>query len=71
MVVLCGLCKFVVLLTSADSGVVVCQQKAFHPVLHVLQYPAVGQFVSGSLDSQPVKTLGWIVLYHLTGSTQI
>lgn len=46
------------------------QQKALHPVLHVLQHPAVGQFVPGSLDSQPVETLGRVVLDHLTGGTQ-
>lgn len=57
-------------LTCADSGVVVCQQEAFHPVLHVLQHPAVGQFVPGSLDCQPVQTLGRVVLDHLTGRTQ-
>lgn len=57
-------------LTCADSGVVVGQQKALHPVLHVLQDPAVGQFVPGSLDSQPVQTLRRVVLDHLRGRTQ-
>lgn len=53
------------MLTCADSGVVVCQQEALHPVLHVLQHPAVGQFVPGRLDGQPVQTLGRVVLDHL------
>ena len=47
-----------------------CQQKTFHPVLHVLQNPAVGQFVPGSLDSKPVQTLGRVVLDHLEENTQ-
>lgn len=45
------------------------QQEALHPVLHVLQHPAVGQFVPGSLHSQPVQTLGRVVLDHLTRRT--
>lgn len=52
-------------LTRPNSGVVVCQQEALHPVLHVLQDPAVGQLVPGSLHSQPVQTLGRVVLDHL------
>ncbi|KAF3852697.1 hypothetical protein F7725_006052 [Dissostichus mawsoni] len=52
-------------LTCADSWVVVRQQEALHPVLHVLQNPAVSQLVPRSLNRQPVQTLGRVVLDHL------
>lgn len=44
------------------------QQEALNPVLHVLQHPAVRKLVPGSLDGQPVQTLGWVVLNHLRRS---
>lgn len=59
----------IVFLTCADPGVVVGQQEAFHPVLHVLEDPAVGQLVPGGLDSEPVQTLRRVVLDHLTRRT--
>lgn len=58
-------------LTCSDSGVVVGQEEPLHPVLHVLQDPAVGQLVPGSLDGQPVQALGRVVLDHLWGGRRV
>lgn len=57
-----GVC---VVFTGADTRVVVCQQEALHPVLHVLQHPAVNQFITGRLNSEPVQTLRRVILNHL------
>ncbi len=62
----CRLC----VLTCSDSWVVVRQQKPLHPVLHVLQDPAVSQLITRSLDGQPVQTLRRVILDHLTDRDQ-
>lgn len=52
-------------ITGADTRVVVRQQEALHPVLHVLQHPAVSQFITRRLDRKPVQTLRRVILDHL------
>lgn len=42
-----------------------CQKKTFNPVFHVLQHPAVSEFISRCLHSQPIQTLRWVVFNDL------
>lgn len=42
-----------------------CQEETFNPVFHVLQDPAVSQFVPRCLHSQPVQALRGVVLNDL------
>lgn len=42
-----------------------CQEETLNPVLHVLQDPAVSEFVPGCLHSQPIQALRGVVLDDL------